>query len=89
MMQRDKGFGVILTLFFLLLVGMTATAQTTYTWNVLDGTWDTATNWSPNGIPGATDNVIISNGILRMNGVDHAINNINISQVSGGIRVSK
>ncbi|MCB9066419.1 MAG: tandem-95 repeat protein [Calditrichae bacterium] len=83
-MQRDKGFGVILTLFFLLLVGMTAAAQTTYTWNVLDGTWDTATNWSPNGIPGTTDNVIISNGILRMNGVDRTINNINISQVSGG-----
>jgi hypothetical protein len=37
------------------------TTSTTYTWNgATNGTWGTATNWTPNGIPGASDNVIFN-----------------------------
>ncbi|MDR3716859.1 MAG: hypothetical protein P4L51_28960 [Puia sp.] len=52
----------------LLLVGLhiivlTATSQTSYTWNGATSTaWSTATNWTPNGIPGAADNVTIVTG---------------------------
>lgn len=36
-------------------------AATTYTWNgSSNGTWGTATNWTPNGIPGASDNVVFN-----------------------------
>ena len=32
-----------------------------YTWNgATDGSWNTATNWTPNGIPSAADNVIFN-----------------------------
>jgi hypothetical protein len=33
----------------------------TYTWNgATDSDWGTSTNWTPNGIPGAADNVLIN-----------------------------
>ena len=36
-------------------------SATTYTWNgATNGNWGTATNWTPNGIPGASDNVIFN-----------------------------
>lgn len=36
-------------------------AATTYTWNgATNGSWGTATNWTPNGVPTATDNVIFN-----------------------------
>lgn len=38
-------------------------AQTSYTWNgSLSTSWNTAGNWTPNGIPGAADNVTIVTG---------------------------
>src|ERR1700722_11293453 len=40
-----------------------AHAQTSYTWNgSLSSSWNTAANWTPNGIPGAADNVTIVTG---------------------------
>lgn len=37
-------------------------ANTTYTWTgATNTTWDSPCNWSPNGVPAATDNVIINN----------------------------
>ncbi len=44
-----------------------ATSGTTYTWTQsgLSGFWNTATNWSPNGSPGAAnDTAIFGNGVL-------------------------
>ncbi|HEV2481309.1 MAG TPA: hypothetical protein VGS79_16670, partial [Puia sp.] len=39
------------------------TAQTSYTWNgSLSSAWNTAGNWTPNGIPGSTDNVTVVTG---------------------------
>ena len=38
-------------------------AQTSYTWNgSLSSSWNTAANWTPNGIPGTADNVTIVTG---------------------------
>lgn len=48
--------------FALLLMGVSAGfAQTTRT-SVASGNWSTASTWSPAGVPGASDNVIIANG---------------------------
>lgn len=42
----------------------TIPASTTYTWNnaVASGAWTTATNWTPNGVPGNGDAVVFNNG---------------------------
>ena len=32
------------------------------TWNVANGAFDNPSNWSPNGVPGVGDNVVINNG---------------------------
>ncbi len=38
-------------------------AQTSYVWNGTTSTdWNTSTNWTPNGVPGAIDNVTIVTG---------------------------
>lgn len=38
-----------------------APIPTTYTWNGSSSTsWDTAVNWTPNGIPGSTDHIIVT-----------------------------
>lgn len=38
-----------------------APVPTTYTWNgSSSSSWDTAVNWTPNGIPGSTDHVIVT-----------------------------
>ena len=50
------GHGLLLGL-FLLLVGLKAQAQKTWTGGTTN--WNTASNWSPEGVPTATDNVVI------------------------------
>jgi hypothetical protein len=48
----------LLTLPIVLFIAASAFAQTTYTWNgSTSSAWNTATNWTPNGTPGALDNV--------------------------------
>src|SRR5437773_191575 len=48
---------------FAVLLGSTNSAlATSYSWNVSSGDWFTATNWNPNGVPGASDDATISNG---------------------------
>lgn len=45
------------------LLVQSARTQTSYTWNGSVSTdWNTAGNWTPNGIPGAADNVTIVTG---------------------------
>ena len=50
---------------FLLFVALcllthTSRSQTSYTWNgSVSASWNTANNWTPNGIPGAADNITI------------------------------
>jgi hypothetical protein len=56
-MKRPLLIATWLTLFF------AAHAQTSYTWNgSLSSAWNTAGNWTPNGIPGSADNVTIVTG---------------------------
>jgi hypothetical protein len=59
-----KTFSIVKTLLLAiaLLGGVSAWAQTTYTWNGGNGLWVTTTNWSPNGTPGATDTVVFDDG---------------------------
>jgi hypothetical protein len=51
---------------------------TSYTWNASSGFWSTGTNWSPNGIPGPEDNVIISGGICTLD-ASVTVNSLSIS----------
>ncbi|GIV35738.1 MAG: hypothetical protein KatS3mg032_0117 [Cyclobacteriaceae bacterium] len=49
--------------FFLVLLYQVSFAQTTYTWVPTGGgSWTSATNWSPNGVPSDGDDVIIPAG---------------------------
>ena len=51
---------IILCICALISICQLVKAQTSYTWNGSTSTaWNTATNWTPNGIPGAADNVKI------------------------------
>jgi len=53
----------ILLFISLLIFLQPISAQTSYTWNgSLSSSWNTAGNWTPNGIPGAADNVTIVTG---------------------------
>ncbi|HLX67322.1 MAG TPA: hypothetical protein VKR41_10015, partial [Puia sp.] len=56
-------------------------AQTNYTWNGSTSTsWNTATNWTPNGIPGSADNVTIVTGANTCKLVaSTAINNLTLT----------
>lgn len=46
-----------------MLIAVQLSAQTSYTWTGTTSTnWNTNTNWSPGGIPGATDHVTIVTG---------------------------
>jgi outer membrane autotransporter protein len=41
----------------------------TYNWSVATGSWTNAANWSPNGVPGSTDTVYITNsGTAQISG---------------------
>ena len=62
-MKKNTYFGT----FLILLIGFfanTAMGQTNYVWNGTSGDWATATNWTPNGVPGTNsgDTATISNG---------------------------
>jgi hypothetical protein len=46
----------------LLFLPAVALAQQVYTWNTTNGSWTTATNWTPNGIPSANDKAVFNNG---------------------------
>ncbi len=45
-------------------------AQTTYTLAISSGKWNDATTWTPNGIPGAQDSVILSAGQVQIDETD-------------------
>lgn len=48
-------FALLLTIF-----STSLTFATSYTWNgITSSDWGTSTNWTPNGVPGASDNVTI------------------------------
>ena len=63
MFCRDRwriGFNFGLTLLLVLSMDSLAVAQTTRTWNTGSGNWATSSNWTPSGVPGAGDSVVIT-----------------------------
>jgi hypothetical protein len=54
-----------------------------YTWNGSNSNdWNTATNWTPNGVPGVIDNVLINTAAINpcvANGTFFGANNFNLS----------
>jgi fibronectin-binding autotransporter adhesin len=54
------GFSLVATLFLILPIGSLAVAQTTRIWNTGSGNWATSNNWTPSGVPGAGDSVVVT-----------------------------
>lgn len=52
--------------------------STTYTWNWGTGTWSTAALWSPNGVPGPGDDVILPGGTCTLD-ADVSVTNFTIT----------
>lgn len=74
-MKRHTGYAGAAIL--LLLVGMLTSGRAIDYVSIQNGTWRTATTWSPSGVPGAGDNVSILHRVV----VDSTagVNNININ----------
>lgn len=81
-------------LFFLLFFNLIAHSQSTYTWNVTRGDWNTASNWNPARTAPATNDILIINGSVTANacitnipkstiGRLRIINNANVRFVAG------
>lgn len=68
---------------YIILAGA-VNAQTTYNWGGGNGEWTLAANWSPNGIPGFGDHVIINSGTVTLNSnVEVATLQINDGSLNG------
>jgi hypothetical protein len=65
---------------FIVLLGITAnlTAQTTRTWVGITNAWNTAGNWSPSGVPGAGDNIVINGGTPTLD-ANRSVTNITVT----------
>ena len=62
-----KLYSVVAYLFVCnLFIAPPVVGQTEYTWGGSSGDWDVATNWSPNGVPGAADYVTVDGGTVSM-----------------------
>ncbi len=64
---HKKEVQMIRITYLLLLItsfSFTTFSQVKYTWSGGNGDWQTASNWSPVGVPGATDTVVINNGTI-------------------------
>ncbi len=69
-MQIKNRFAIFLMLIGILSVSaIPAFAQTSYEWSGESGSWHTATNWTPNGVPGNGDLVSIFNGFVTLDGI--------------------
>ncbi|GIV33429.1 MAG: hypothetical protein KatS3mg031_0964 [Chitinophagales bacterium] len=64
-----------------LLLGFLKAGAVAYTWNGGVGNWGTAANWTPNGVPGANDKVLITSGTCNLDA------NVTVShfEMSGGV----
>src|SRR5580698_5613432 len=71
----------ILLCCLLVIVAQALRAQINYTWNGTTSTsWNTATNWTPNGIPGAADNVtVVTGGNTCKLAASTSINNLTLT----------
>ncbi len=62
-----NGAAIFFALFFVFAT-LSGFSQTTYTWFGGNGEWGNASNWSPNGVPGAADTAVINLGAVTLNG---------------------
>ena len=69
-MNITRQITIIACLFFLQSI---IVAQTTYTLVTSNGNWSNANIWSPNGVPGSGDFVIILDKNVTINGTQHTI----------------
>jgi hypothetical protein len=75
-----KLFGLLICISLCIDFGLTAS----YTWtNTAGGSWSIASNWSPNGVPGANDDVTINsmegvaqNAIITLGGSSVSVNSL-------------
>src|SRR5262245_12637880 len=58
---------LLLIVLGLVLISWEPAHAASCSWNVGSGDWFTATNWSPNGVPGSADNVVIGSGTCTLN----------------------
>jgi hypothetical protein len=61
--------------FILVVLSIEATLATSYTWNGGPGSWADPTQWTPNGVPGPADNVLINGGTATLAG-NVTVNNL-------------
>jgi hypothetical protein len=59
----------------------------TSTWNNSDDRWNNPADWSPTGVPGPTDDVVIGGGIAELFSGDAAINVKSIRLTGGFIDI--
>ncbi len=69
------------TTIIIFLIAATGFAQVKYTWNGSTGSWQTASNWNPSGVPGIADTAVINSGTVT---TDQAVTVAGIFQ-NGGI----
>ncbi len=71
-------------LFLVMVLTIQGWSQTNYSWiGGSSGDWDTASNWSPSGIPGSADSITISSGEALL-GSDKTISGITLIGKIGG-----
>jgi fibronectin-binding autotransporter adhesin len=52
------------TIILILLIAAAGFAQVKYTWTGGSGSWQTASNWNPSGVPGIADTAVINSGTV-------------------------
>lgn len=78
-----KGLISIIVAFSLIFVSLTAIQAATFT-SVASGAWTTNTNWSPVGVPGVNDIVIINHAITRATGTYTSWNGTSSITINNG-----
>jgi hypothetical protein len=73
---------IFYTLFILLTITTVTISQTKYTWTGGSGSWQTASNWNPNGVPGVADTAVINSGTVT---TDLAVTIAGLYQNAGAI----
>jgi autotransporter-associated beta strand protein len=63
-----------------------AAAQTTYIWTAASGSWETPTNWTPNGVPGSADTAVFFNDATVTLSSAQAVNSIQF-QPAGAVTI--
>ncbi len=79
-MQIKNRFAIFLTLIGItVLSAFPALAQTSYEWTGENGSWHTAGNWTPNGVPGTNDLVTIPDGFVTLDGIPVTVDDFTLN----------